>query len=122
MTGRVRGYDVVRVYEPPASRFAAAPSIPLRGGGGILLRKGGNLTLGSSPGRALAPSHEEKGDAVSSRSLTLCEGAELLLGLPDYGDWVACDLVVGGDDEHVVGDGLGDDDAVEGVSMDIREL
>ena len=36
-----------------------------------------------------------------------------MAGLPDYGDWVACDLVVGGDDEGVVGDGLGDDDAVE---------
>ena len=42
--------------------------------------------------------------------------------LPDYGDWVGCDSVVGGDDEDVVGDGLGDDDAVEGVAVDVREL
>ena len=45
-----------------------------------------------------------------------------MAGLPDYGDWVACDSVVGGDDEDVVGDGLGDDDAVEVVSVDVREL
>ncbi len=45
-----------------------------------------------------------------------------ITGLPDYGDWVACASVVGSDDEHVVGDGLGDDDAVEGVSVDVWQL
>ena len=45
-----------------------------------------------------------------------------MAGLPDYGDWVVCDSVVGGDDEGVVGDGLCDDDAVEGVAVDVREL
>ena len=45
-----------------------------------------------------------------------------MAGLPDCGDWVVCDLVVGGDDEHVIGDGLGDDDAVEGVSVDVWEF
>ena len=41
---------------------------------------------------------------------------------PQDGNGITPDQVVGSDDEHVVGDGLGDDDAVEGVSMDVWQF
>ena len=41
--------------------------------------------------------------------------------LPDYRNGVSSDLVVWGNDEHVVSDGLCDDDAVERISVDVWE-
>ena len=41
---------------------------------------------------------------------------------PQYGHRIALDRGVRGDDEHIVGDGLGDDDAVEWVPVNVGEL